>query len=91
MESGDRQVRAPGVLTETQVGVRYSLNLAALAQVSAYDSALDAEHGVIKAVAAAQRGTGIHLILTGARRVVDPDGWLLGEVAVKAFHQLALQ
>jgi len=85
----DRQ-RPARLPTETTVGIRWAYNLAALEQIESYDSALDAEHSILTAIMAAQRGAGIHLVFGSASRQVDPDGWALGSISLRAHHLLNL-
>ncbi len=86
-EDRQRPARMPA---ETTVGIRWSYNLAALGQVDSYDAALAAEHSILTAIMAAHRGAGVHLVLVGASRQVDPDGWALGAISLRAHHLIDL-
>jgi len=74
----------------TMVGVRYSVSIAALDQVAGYDSALDAEADLLKAIHTIHRSTWLHVIYTRSQRGAVADGWLLGELTFTCKHNLAL-
>ncbi|MBM4369805.1 MAG: hypothetical protein FJ102_26580 [Deltaproteobacteria bacterium] len=88
--TGDRQKVSLGTLVDTTVRVRWAYRVGALRQVADYDAALEAEASLIKAVATTRDGTGRHVLWLSASRVVDDQGWMLGDLAFRAQHRLAL-
>lgn len=85
-----RQRLTEGALVETELHVRWGFNLAALDQVNAYDDALAAEAALVVAIMSVSRSANLNLVLERAERRVDDQGWVLGDVKLRAFHQYAL-
>ena len=88
---GDRQVLATGVYTVSTVNVRWLYNLGAARQVEDYDAMLGAEARIIRGIMAAHRGPSIHLTFVSANRRLNPDGWVVGDITIYAYHMLALE
>ncbi len=86
----DRQRPADGTLSDTRVGVRWSLNVSALDQVASYDAGLDAEQLLLAAVLTIQQSEGLLLRFASSSRTVSTDGWMNGEIFFTARHQLPL-
>lgn len=86
----DRQVLARGVPCETTVRIRWAFNLSALDQVVSYDAGLDAEQLVLVAVMAIHQGMDLHLMYASSSRSVDDQGWMMGDITVRAIHALPL-
>lgn len=84
---GGRQKLTEGALVESQVVVGWRRQLAALDQVTGYDTALGDEAEIIKAV---RDITAFSVQFRGARRTVDTDGWMSGELTFSVMHRLAM-
>lgn len=82
----DRQKVAEGVLSDTNVRVKWAFNLSALDQVVAYDSALEAGDAVLAAVMAIQQSEDMHLVYQSGTHPVDADGWMLGDLSFRVIH-----
>lgn len=87
----DRQRLAEGVYQATTVSVRWSYQLSALDQLTVYDAGLDAELEILQAVMADALKNSFHVKYNSARRVVDEDGYMLGELIFSVHHSLALR
>lgn len=89
----DRQSLTDGAIVRTSVMVTYAHRVKPKDQQDSYDSALDAEAAIIKAVMADSGTlTELQLSLSGVpRRQVDPAGeWIVGEIEFSSLHVLAL-
>lgn len=86
----DRQRRSLGVLSETDVRVRWAYQLGALKQVTSYDDGLGVEASIRNAIATIAQGEDLHLILGPSTRETDDQGWMTGEMTWVAIHRLPL-
>lgn len=86
----DRQRISEGALSETDLRVKWAYEIAALDQVVSYDAALDAERTILAAVMPLQARDELHLTYQTSSRVVDGQGWMMGELTFKALHHLPL-
>lgn len=86
----DRQVLARGVPSETAIRIRWAYNLSALDQVASYDAGLDSEQLLLATVMAIHQGIDLHLLFASSSRSVDDQGWMMGDITVRALHNMPL-
>ena len=88
--ANDRQIPARGVSVDTRLGIRWAYNIGALNQIVDYDAGLDAEALVLAAVMTIHQGVDLHLLYASSTRSVDDQGWMFGEITIRAIHALPL-
>lgn len=89
-----RQRVAVGATVVTRIAVTYVVRVRPKDQVDSYDTALDQEAEIIKAVMAETPTllAGVSILFSGVTmREIDPAGeWFIGELEFTALHVLAL-
>tara|TARA_R100001244_G_scaffold53803_3_gene46672 strand:- start:1585 stop:2028 length:444 start_codon:yes stop_codon:yes gene_type:complete len=90
-----RQRIAVGATVHTRVAVTYAMRIRPKDQVSSYDTALDSEAEILKAVMAenATLWAGVSISFLGVTmREIDPGPgeWMIGELEFSVLHTLAL-
>lgn len=86
----DRQPLDEGAYSDTSLRIKWAYNLSVHDQIVAYDQALDAERAILAAVMTVRRSTGLSLVFGSAIRTVDAEGWMMGEISLRALHNLPL-
>lgn len=82
---------AEGALVTSEISIAWTYRLRGDRQVADYDSALDAEAVLIRAITGASQ-VDAHLIpVEMGRRVVGDGSWLLGTMRLDAVHRLQIQ
>ena len=79
-----------GSLCETTVLVRWAYNLAALDQLTDYDAALGVEGALIVGAMDASNSANLKVTYVSSIRPVDDQGWMMGEITLRALHLFAL-
>ena len=86
----DRQRTTEGAYSETVVTVRWARTIAALDQITSSDDALDDGQSILNAVMVQAQSEHLHLIYQSCTQRVS-QGWIEGEIVIRALHRLALR